>query len=361
MAFTPRLSAEGISGNPWWYSSGNVFYASGYGMPNCTCYAYGRFAEIRNAFAALPTGDAGSWYDAVVGFNKGRWPRLGAVACYASESGKYAGHVAIVEVINEDGSIVTSNSAYRGTYFWTETVTPADGYCSDWMKRNRDYYCQGFIYNDAVGGIGASAHVVAAICGNWKRESTVNPGIWESLEPTSFDHQYAYDNIGGYGLGQWTNVGTPYGRLWNLHEWVNANGFTDGDGDGQLAYMLQENYWLNSSYTHGTYTTLEEFLTSDSTNMTDLVWDFLANWEGNPGDALAERLEAANLFLQVIEERKNDNPNNYHWISSNEYLDWADMYNNVMCVYFWLSSGAPAPTPEQRKGLPLWMLLRYLP
>ena len=38
---------------------------------------------------------------------------------------------------------------YNGTYFWTATVRPEDGYLEAWMAPpNRDYICQGFIYND---------------------------------------------------------------------------------------------------------------------------------------------------------------------------------------------------------------------
>ena len=39
MAYTPRLTSDGIVDNFHWYSD-NPFYQSGYGMPNCTCYAY---------------------------------------------------------------------------------------------------------------------------------------------------------------------------------------------------------------------------------------------------------------------------------------------------------------------------------
>ena len=150
MPFTPRLNSSGMVDNPWWYSSGNVFWAAGYGLPNCTCYAYGRYAEVRNAFAALPTGDAGDWYDAATGFQRGSEPQLGSVICYTSPSELWDGHVAIVEVINGDGTIVTSNSAYGGAYFWTATVDVNDGYLEAWMKPpSRDYVCQGFIYNDS--------------------------------------------------------------------------------------------------------------------------------------------------------------------------------------------------------------------
>lgn len=157
-SFSPRLTANGIVGNKWWYSNGNVFYASGYGMSvnngNCTCYAYGRWGEIRNAFANLPSGDAGTWYDNVQGFEKGSTPRLGAIACYKSRSGnpQNPGHVSVVEVINGT-QITTSNSGWGGPFFWTADVTEQGGYLESWMNSvihgvQKDYYCQGFIYLD---------------------------------------------------------------------------------------------------------------------------------------------------------------------------------------------------------------------
>ena len=43
--FTPRLNSDGMQDEKYWYS-GNPFHTAGYGMPNCTCYAWGRFWEI---------------------------------------------------------------------------------------------------------------------------------------------------------------------------------------------------------------------------------------------------------------------------------------------------------------------------
>lgn len=149
MAFTPRLDDTGMLNNPWWYSSGNIFYPT-YGLPNCTCYAYGRYAEIRNAFAPLPGNDAGDWYANATTFQRGSVPALGAVACYTSPSGQFPGHVSIVEEIAADGTLTTSNSGWGGPYFWVAYVTPAGGYLEPWMRSGgRDYIFQGFIYNDA--------------------------------------------------------------------------------------------------------------------------------------------------------------------------------------------------------------------
>lgn len=157
--FTPRLTSDGIRYSKWWYSNGNVYYRNGYGLDvnngNCTCYAYGRFAEIRNAFAELPIDDAGNWYDEVVGFSKGNTPQLGAIACYKSLSGnpQNPGHVSVVEEMNGT-TIKTSNSGWGGPFFWVATVNQADGYTEPWMHDiidgvQKDYYLQGFIYFDS--------------------------------------------------------------------------------------------------------------------------------------------------------------------------------------------------------------------
>ena len=160
MAFTPRLTDTGMRGSRWWYSTGNIFYASGYGLPNCTCYCYGRYAEIRGAFAALPGGNAGTWYDTVSSaFKKGSEPALGAIAVWASRSGSYAGHVASVEAIDDEGNITTSNSAWGGSYFYVQTMSRASGCLAPWMTTSRDYYLKGFIYNDGFEpGTGVDAH-----------------------------------------------------------------------------------------------------------------------------------------------------------------------------------------------------------
>lgn len=142
MAFTPRLTPSGMLNNPWWYSNGNPFYASGYGLPNCTCYAYGRYAEIRNGFAALPISDGGQWWgDVSTAFQKGQVPQLGAVACWEDPNGG-AGHVAIVEELRANGDITTSNSAWQSTYFYLENLTASSNY------QYSNYRFQGFIYMD---------------------------------------------------------------------------------------------------------------------------------------------------------------------------------------------------------------------
>ena len=106
--FKPRLSAP-LRSNRCFYSD-NVFYNSGFGMPNCTAYAWGRAYEILDKKPELCLSDAGNWYE----YNKvnkiydyGTTPEVGAIACFDNE---YGGHVAVVEKI-EKGIITFSNSA----------------------------------------------------------------------------------------------------------------------------------------------------------------------------------------------------------------------------------------------------------
>ena len=153
VAFEPRLDDTGIEGSFYYYSQ-NPFYQAGYGLPNCTCYAWGRFWEIADTTGdgtnkpTLPTGDAGTWFPNVTGYQTGSTPKLGAVICWAKPG--EAGHVAIVEKINEDGSIVTSESGWgASSIFWTKTRAN-DG---NWGASSA-YVFQGFIYNPFAGSSG---------------------------------------------------------------------------------------------------------------------------------------------------------------------------------------------------------------
>lgn len=143
-----------MEGSRYWYSSTNPFYPT-FGLPNCTCYAWGRFWEIsvqsgQEHIPTLPTGNGGEWWGSVKGYDTGQTPELGAVACYEQE-GNF-GHVAIVEELT-DGGFNTSNSGYPSSYFFTAECSEANGYLqTSWM--GSDWHFQGFIYNPyACGGI----------------------------------------------------------------------------------------------------------------------------------------------------------------------------------------------------------------
>ena len=146
--YTPRTDSNGIEGDFHYYSK-NPFYTAGYGLPNCTCYAYGRFWEIADPEdkainkPTLSLGNAGQWYGHTSdGYERGKTPKLGAVICWNNPG--EAGHVAIVEEILSNGDIVTSNSAWNSTFFYMKTYSKAAGY------NFSTYEFQGFIYNPFV-------------------------------------------------------------------------------------------------------------------------------------------------------------------------------------------------------------------
>lgn len=143
--FTKRTTAPAKSDKH--YYSDNIFYACGYGMPNCTAYAWGRLYEITGKKHVALHGNAEEWWAAAdnAGLQKGQTPKLGAIICWragnATTGSDGAGHVAVVEEIKSNGDIVTSNSAWKGTNFYMQTLTKASGY-----QYSSNRQLQGFIY-----------------------------------------------------------------------------------------------------------------------------------------------------------------------------------------------------------------------
>lgn len=112
--YEPRLTAP--DGEPYYTRELNVYSQTGYGMPNCVAYAYGRVYEITGEAPKISRGNAGEWWF----INKrnnyyeyGSEPKLGAVACWSN-------HVAVVEAIDDDGAITVSESHWGGSYFNTK-------------------------------------------------------------------------------------------------------------------------------------------------------------------------------------------------------------------------------------------------
>lgn len=189
----------------------------------------------------------------------------------------------------------------------------------------------------------SSIYVVSAMCGCWWVESGCNPQIWESLVPCAWDYKYEYTHKGGYGLGQWTNVGTQHGRLYNLHTWVTQNGYADGDGNGQLEFMIHEAYWKNRDMSRTGAQSLNDFLNSSSTNLNDLVYDFLACWEGVPNNKYSKRCAKAQEAFTYIQQHEGEHPS---WVNAgNHYVSNSTWLNNCLVIYNYLGGYAPTGNP----------------
>ena len=112
--YEPRLTAP--NGESYYTSERNVYAQTGYGMPNCVAYAYGRVYEMNEQAPLIDHGNAGEWWFINKNndyYDYGNEPKLGAVACWSN-------HVAVVEAIDEDGTVTISESHWGGTYFNTK-------------------------------------------------------------------------------------------------------------------------------------------------------------------------------------------------------------------------------------------------
>lgn len=117
-------------------------------LPNCVGYAWGRFMEVLGKQPKLSLANAENWFvNRSDGYERGQTPRLGAVICWrkgvVGNAQDGAGHVAIVEEIREDGSLLVSESGYRANKrFWLTEIPKS--------YKRAGYVFQGFIYNPKV-------------------------------------------------------------------------------------------------------------------------------------------------------------------------------------------------------------------
>ena len=153
-SYVPRLTAPSQT-DPLYNSNLNPYYATGWGMPNCTTYAWGRAWELVGGQAGeYPNGvpldgyhDAENWYNHPDGWPRGSTPQLGAIACYRDGAFSGRGHVCVLERDNGDGTWLVSESALNSYYFRASHSISANG-----AYGYGDYIFQGFIYVPWVGG-----------------------------------------------------------------------------------------------------------------------------------------------------------------------------------------------------------------
>lgn len=144
---SPRLTVESVSGLPYYFSD-NPFYLSGYGLPNCTTWAWGRRYEIEGTPPNLSTGDAYTFWEENEKnhyYLTGDVPKAGAVMVWSKSGG--AGHVAIVEQVNGDGTITISQSGWR-TWAWNPYIIKTGTIEEIEYYNGPPYTFLGYIYLD---------------------------------------------------------------------------------------------------------------------------------------------------------------------------------------------------------------------
>lgn len=211
--------------------------------------------------------------------------------------------------INANSGRGTWNELWR----WEQTAT------NDWIKGNR-FLTIGEMQNNAtihfskLMGRGWTANAVAGLLGNEQKESTINPGIYQNLNP---DHPQPW----GFGLVQWT----PWT---NWSNWAAEKGYAMDDGNGQLEWIDTETQPFGQWIPTAQYP--ESFVEFKVSTMPPeyLADCFLKNFE-RPGDI--------------------DQPDRQKFAKY-----WFDWFNN---------SYVPPPNPPENGGewsrkMPIWFYLR---
>lgn len=208
-----RIASGGYSGA----IKGNPTVAGCDTLANCVGYAAGRFNEIIGAgkfvYLQYPP-NAEDFMDAAKaeGLKTGTEPKLGAIICWSKgkthTSADGAGHVAVVEKINSDGSIITSESGYGAkNIFWTTHREKAGG---NWGASTA-YKFLGFIYQPEggtdVNGIDISYCQKSV---NWNEVSTgfviIRAGYGKYTHQKDSMYESHYKNAKEHGI--------PVGAYW---------------------------------------------------------------------------------------------------------------------------------------------------
>ena len=149
--FTPRLTAPAVNNKDYIHTSKGGYNPciminkkTGSCIPYCVGYAFGRAYESWGVGKPkLSRANAEDWYGYKDGYKRGKVPKIGAIMCWRKGKAGYgadgAGHVAFVEKVNADGSVVASQSNYSGTRFYTRTMKKL-------YALGAGYTFQGFIY-----------------------------------------------------------------------------------------------------------------------------------------------------------------------------------------------------------------------
>ncbi|MEO5499189.1 MAG: CHAP domain-containing protein [Candidatus Saccharimonadales bacterium] len=127
----PTVSTSRLSSNISSYSGNATVAGNKYDYGYCTWYSYNRRAELGRPIGSF-WGNASTWasYARGSGYLVNNSPAVGAVLQNSYQAGGY-GHVAVVESVNGDGSIMVSEMNYAG---WNvksyRTISPgeASGY-----------------------------------------------------------------------------------------------------------------------------------------------------------------------------------------------------------------------------------------
>lgn len=145
--FTRRTTAPESWNNYYYNAAYNPYTYETYVrnadlIGECTWYVWGRAYEILGHWPNISRGYAKDFYTYNINsgaYPYGNEPKLGAIACFAPHNhADWTGHVAIVEAVGGDGSVILSEFNFKGVH-----VFSSDRYLNPTEART---WVQGYIY-----------------------------------------------------------------------------------------------------------------------------------------------------------------------------------------------------------------------
>ena len=246
--YKPRLTAPSTT-NPYYLKYGRggynrcILIGGNSCLANCVGYAHGRLLEQGGSTgnAKIPTCNAEDWLATAKanGLKTGKTPKIGAVIVWKSgnlwNGRDGCGHVAVVEEVHADGSILVSQSNYGGTrFFLTRHQPPYNIFGQTFI---------GFIYSPYVEESKGTGKAM------WKKDSK---GWWYQNADGSYPkncwqkiagYWYHFDEAGYMQTGWIKDKGTWYllgetGAM--LTGWQKRNGkwyYMNESGEMQTGWL----------------------------------------------------------------------------------------------------------------------------
>ena len=167
-----------------------------------------------------------------------------------------------------------------------------------WISKNEylteeEMQNNAYVFYSIMWSYGFTLNAVAGMLGNFQRESTINPGVWQNLDEGNY-------NL-GFGLAQWTPAT-------NYTNWAEANDYEITDGDGQCVWLNTQTepsgQWIETSEYPMSW---EEFKKSTEPPDT-LASVFMKNFERAGVEAEDERRQNARKWYAYLQNFSPVNP-----------------------------------------------------
>lgn len=218
----PKLSSV-------FYTSKNPYYNSGFGLPNCTCYALGRVYETSGLCPSwrgnpyINSSKNISIWNLKDDFKKSQSPKVGSVAIF--ESGN-TGHIAFIEEIKANGNILISESSFGDYNYKKRTLSKSNNYKHPYGKLVGFKETTSTIYKKKGGDVLEGWHEYEF--GYWhknRKPRTYNKKEYTSSFQPKVNLNY-YKHINDVGTGKNTHGHYKKGQLLNNTRFVKyVNGY----------------------------------------------------------------------------------------------------------------------------------------